>query len=703
MSHSVYPPTPFLEDKSFLLPSSAFKQKLKSVTTGIAIFIATYFVVLGITAELAYLCVYGGFTLLMLYPSWITLIVGGGIAGLGVMMALFFLKVLFASKSVSMENQVELKYQEHPDLFEFVHQVAADVGAPSPNKIFLTPDVNASVFYNSSFWSLFKPATHKNLNIGIGLMNSLNLSEFKAVLAHEFGHFSQDSMQLGSYVYTVNRVIHDMVFRYDKWDQVIQEWANAGGVFGFFGLLTYKIANGLRSLLIKGYQFVNKRYSGLAREMEYQADFFAVSVAGNRNAISALRRVVFGSAAYEQTMSQLSRIAKEEKRVDNLFDFQRKNTIKLARHHKLEMLSGLPIVTDEVIQALDNSRVMYEDQWASHPKQTDRETSINSVSVESIVDERSPMFLLGEQEAIEEKFTELVYSNIPEASEWHILPVEKIETQLEEEEQKVALPEVCKEFYDGRVWSEFNVAKLTRKNEQAVVEFEEIFSSSTKKRIDRLSQNEADLVTLQCIASGSIDVATFEFDGTKYHKKESKKAIQQLSEEIEVDKKWLKKLDKQAFLHHFNLAKEIGLSEKYVKYFTKYHQLQSTLSSIDNFLITIHERYHELAMHVKVDEEDMQGFLNTLQAVEREFKELMIDAEEDGLLKKAKETYGETILSYVTEPHRYYMGARYFSQSSFDQLLALMSDSHDYLSTQFNGNYEKLIGIKKQLILEKQP
>ena len=65
-----------------------------------------------------------------------------------------------------------------------------------PHRVFLTPDVNAAVFYRESLLSLLLP-TSKNLVIGLGLVNQLNLSEFKAVLAHEFGHFSQNSMKLG--------------------------------------------------------------------------------------------------------------------------------------------------------------------------------------------------------------------------------------------------------------------------------------------------------------------------------------------------------------------------------------------------------------------------------------------------------------------------------------------------------------------------
>jgi len=31
----------------------------------------------------------------------------------------------------------------------------------------------------------------KNLQIGMALVNSVTVTEFKAILAHEFGHFSQ--------------------------------------------------------------------------------------------------------------------------------------------------------------------------------------------------------------------------------------------------------------------------------------------------------------------------------------------------------------------------------------------------------------------------------------------------------------------------------------------------------------------------------
>src|SRR5690606_32387706 len=125
---------------------------------------------------------------------------GIGLAGLGVMVLFFLFKFLFKRQKIDRSGLIEITEKEHPRLFQFVRQLANETHTSFPQRIYLSPDVNASVFYNSSFWSMFLPV-RKNLQIGLGLVNAVNLSEFKAIIAHEFGHFSQKSMKLGSYVY----------------------------------------------------------------------------------------------------------------------------------------------------------------------------------------------------------------------------------------------------------------------------------------------------------------------------------------------------------------------------------------------------------------------------------------------------------------------------------------------------------------------
>ena len=53
-------------------------------------------------------------------------------------------------------------------------------------------------------------------------MNCVNLSEFKAVLAHEFGHFSQSAIA-SSYTYVASRIIGDIVDGEDWFDRLI-DW-----------------------------------------------------------------------------------------------------------------------------------------------------------------------------------------------------------------------------------------------------------------------------------------------------------------------------------------------------------------------------------------------------------------------------------------------------------------------------------------------
>src|SRR5436190_349521 len=118
--------------------------------------------------------------------------------------------------------------------------------------IFIFADVNAGVFYHSSFWSMFLPV-RKNLEIGLGFVNSVNISEFKAVMAHEFGHFSQRSMKLGSFTYNVNKVIYNMLYDNNSYSSFLQKWGSISGYTAIFASITVKIATGIQYILRQMY------------------------------------------------------------------------------------------------------------------------------------------------------------------------------------------------------------------------------------------------------------------------------------------------------------------------------------------------------------------------------------------------------------------------------------------------------------------
>jgi len=147
---------------------------------------------------------------------------GSGLA----LLFVFLVKNVFRQSRTSTGARIEVTEEEQPRLFAFLRQLCADTGCRFPRAVYLTADVNAAVFYPRSVLSLLVPR-RKNLLIGLGLVNALNVSELKAVLAHEFGHFSQSSMKLGQYVYVANEVVRDIVFTRDSWDGLLATWRAA--------------------------------------------------------------------------------------------------------------------------------------------------------------------------------------------------------------------------------------------------------------------------------------------------------------------------------------------------------------------------------------------------------------------------------------------------------------------------------------------
>src|SRR5204863_1969153 len=152
-----------------------------------------------------------------------------GVALMCGMLCYFLVKFLFQVRTNDMKGKVQVFATEHPQLFAFIDKLCEETGAPKTKKVIISPNVNAAVYYNSSFLSLFLPV-NKNLEIGAALLNCINLTEFKAVLAHEFGHFSQSSTILGSYIYRFNHVVHNLLFENEGWSKTVDNLSSWNGV-----------------------------------------------------------------------------------------------------------------------------------------------------------------------------------------------------------------------------------------------------------------------------------------------------------------------------------------------------------------------------------------------------------------------------------------------------------------------------------------
>src|ERR1019366_8138218 len=217
---SLYPPGPAEVPDDFTTPSAQYKTQTVLVLLALALFFLLYF-------GLMFFCV--------IYVLWtifwcpvrppILKLVAMALTLPAGMLFIYMLKNLFKFERAQKEFLIEIFADEHPKLFQFIRRVCEDAGASFPKHVYVEYNVNAAAKPDTtSILHLFIP-TGKSLIIGLGLVNCLNLTEFKSVIAHEFGHFTQRGMKIGAFVYMAFEIFDRMVNGEDMFDRFVRRWS----------------------------------------------------------------------------------------------------------------------------------------------------------------------------------------------------------------------------------------------------------------------------------------------------------------------------------------------------------------------------------------------------------------------------------------------------------------------------------------------
>jgi Zn-dependent protease with chaperone function/tetratricopeptide (TPR) repeat protein len=83
-----------------------------------------------------------------------------------------------------------LREDESPELWALVREVAQTVGTRAVDEIRITPGTDMAVYERGSFKGRMQDRAHRILILGVGTLNGFDQKAFRAVLAHEYGHFS---------------------------------------------------------------------------------------------------------------------------------------------------------------------------------------------------------------------------------------------------------------------------------------------------------------------------------------------------------------------------------------------------------------------------------------------------------------------------------------------------------------------------------
>lgn len=378
-------------------------------------------------------------------------------SGLGLLFV-FLVKNLFRRSRTGAEGRIEITERDQPRLFEFLRRLCAEARCHFPGAVYLSSDVNAAVFYPRSVLSLIVPR-RKNLLIGLGLVNALNVSELKAVLAHEFGHFSQSSMKLGQYVYVANEVVRDIVFTRDTWDELLVKWRSIDLRLSFPAWILTGVLWAIRAVLKLLFKLVNFANLSLSRQMEFDADLRAAALTGSDALISALWKSERAGLAFNRASQTMASLLGYGKYTNDRFYHQRYAESRLD-----EALARESQPTPFVLSLRSKYRPGPEphfhadddhspSMWATHPSNRERELNVKRDYVACEPLELSAWRLFDRRKALKRRLTLVSYQELfdreLEASE--CLPAKQIEALVRAEQDELRQAPHYHGFYEDRI------------------------------------------------------------------------------------------------------------------------------------------------------------------------------------------------------------------------------------------------------------
>ena len=631
----LYPPSPTTISRDVTRPPPAYRLQVVVVLLSLFLFLVIYVV---LTALAAY-GVYWSFQQLA-NPT----IIGGGrvgrgrsdpslyFIGLGIACAVLFLflfKSFFQSSQKNAALDVEVVETGQPKLFEFIRRLYAETGAPLPHRVYVNHEVNACVFFHQSFWSLFYP-TKKNLLIGLGLVNRLNLSEFKAVLAHEFGHFSQNSMRLGGYVYTANMTIGKLVYGRDWLDDLIDGATRTDVRIALFAWTIKAVLWVLRKSLELLFKVINFAHSSMQRKMEFNADLMAYTMTGSDAIVHALAKLDFAGEALLVAGNDLFHAGAHGLFTRDLFYHQTKSVDFLRKRYKDPQKGEPPPLPEDpnapgqVFQPGDLGIPL---MWATHPSNFDREKNVKEHYVRSTIDDRPSWLVFENAEELRAAVTQRYYEIVQQNPEPKMVDAAKVQAFIDTEHHETTFDEKYHGMYDAGVISPGDLATLRTTVESEFASADHLatahaslFHDDTRACYQEFVERQKDFNVLFGVANGFTKTATFKFRNEEHPAKKAKPLMEQVSKELEADQKWLEGHDARVFKTHYAMAQQVGgelLAEFQARY--EFHlAIQNLVVTLQNTHNQIQQTLNSIAGQRTLEQADFQSVV-TFLAESRQF------------------------------------------------------------------------------------
>jgi len=500
--------------------------------------------------------------------------IGYGFGAAAAFLAIFLIKALFFVKRGGDNSDMEVTEVEQPELFEFLYKLADEADAPRPHRVFLSPRVNAAVFYNLTFFNLVFPS-RKNLEIGLPLVNSLTLGELKAVLAHEFGHFRQGSMAIGRWIYIAQQIATHIIQERGVLDNFLTGLSNFDLRIAWVGWILRLVIWSLRVILDTAFNLVVLAERSLSREMEFHADLVSVSLTGSDALIHALHRLNAADNSWQRALEIAGDELNDGKAVEDIFVIQKLVTINVKRilnDETYDVPPPIPELKPEEHRIFKTESAHPPRMWSTHPANHAREENAKKIYVSAPLDSRSAWEIFNNAKALREKMTDDLLKTASPPEEVKKIDVKETMPVLDKLYKKQMYSRRYQGVYLNRsIVREFASVDVMyehfEENQSLSSEFKALYSKSFSDELEQWRNLEEEKEILEALYDGTMTASDgiIRHRGQVIKRSELPSAIENIQQECKQIKSKINTRDMHVRGVHRAAARQVGKGwEQYI-------------------------------------------------------------------------------------------------------------------------------------------
>ncbi|HLL53152.1 MAG TPA: M48 family metalloprotease, partial [Myxococcaceae bacterium] len=269
--------------------------------------------------------------------------------------------------------------KDHPRLFAALREVSEVAQSRMVDRVYLEKDAGVGVREAGGAIKVLSGRGERVLHLGLAVLRGMSVSELKAVLAHEYGHFSHGETKLSPVVARMQASLFDMLQR-----MASLEYSAFNPAFWYL------------RLYLRIFASVS---AGHSRRRELLADRAAALAYGGETFGQALSRAVENGELFDRAAIPVAVAIRQAKRpCENLY----------ANLEASHAVTPEPLREKRLAQHLEREAGKYD----SHPPPHDRIARVKGISGRRMLEQEPAASLLEDHPALAREFTREVMCSV---------------------------------------------------------------------------------------------------------------------------------------------------------------------------------------------------------------------------------------------------------------------------------------------------